>query len=430
MVREGLIPELDFKSNNCKRYHKTFWQKSTLFYIFLTFPFVFGGIFYIFAFRNYSQHPSPITQQPMAGIYAHIPFCKSRCIYCGFYSSTLLSMQDDYVDAMLRELDSRKDYLVGEPVTTIYIGGGTPSMLSTKNLSRLCQRLKEFANGTLEEFTVECNPDDVTPELASLLFSLGVNRVSMGAQTFSDERLAFIHRRHKAHQVKEAVENLRNAGIRNISIDLMFGFPDETVENWKCDIEQALSLGVQHISAYSLMYEEGTALYKLLEEGKIKEISEEASLEMYETLITLLTQAGYEHYEISNFALPGYRSKHNSSYWKRVPYLGIGAAAHSYNLTSRQWNISNVKLYIEGNNIVEDCELLDSTEQYNDLITTALRTREGIDLGSLSETDILFLTKAASKSIEQGNLIIENNHLHLTRKGIFISDAIMVELIK
>ena len=366
----------------------------------------------------------------MAGIYAHIPFCKSRCIYCGFYSSTLLSLQDDYVDAMLRELDNRKNYLAGEPVTTIYIGGGTPSMLSANNLSRLCKRLKDYAGESLEEYTVECNPDDITPELASLLYSLGVNRVSMGAQTFSDERLAFIHRRHKAHQVKEAVENLWNAGIKNISIDLMFGFPDETAENWKCDIEQALSLGVQHISAYSLMYEEGTTLYKLLEEGKIKEISEEVSLEMYETLITLLTQAGYEHYEISNFALPGYRSKHNSSYWKRVPYLGIGAAAHSYNLTSRQWNVSDVKLYIKGNNIVEDCELLDSTEQYNDLITTALRTREGIDLGSLSETDKHFLIKAASKSIERGNLIIENNHLHLTRKGLFISDAVMVELIK
>ena len=366
----------------------------------------------------------------MSGIYAHIPFCKSRCIYCGFYSTTLLSLQDEYVDAMLRELDNRRDYLPDEPVTTIYIGGGTPSMLSSHNLSRLCLSLKDFAGESLEEFTIECNPDDITPELASLLYSLGVNRVSMGAQTFSDERLAFIHRRHKAHQVKEAVENLRNAGIRNISIDLMFGFPYETVENWKCDIEQALSLGVQHISAYSLMYEEGTPLYKILEEGKIKEISEDVSLEMYETLITLLTQAGYEHYEISNFALSGYRSKHNSSYWKRVPYLGIGAAAHSYNLTSRQWNASDVKLYIKGDNIIEGCELLDSTEQYNDLITTALRTRDGIDLDSLSETDKLFLTKAASKSIEQGNLIIENNHLHLTRKGLFISDAVMVELIR
>jgi oxygen-independent coproporphyrinogen-3 oxidase len=331
---------------------------------------------------------------------------------------------------MLRELDNRKDYLPDEPVTTIYIGGGTPSMLSSHNLSRLCFSLKDFAGESLEEFTVECNPDDITPELASLLYSLGVNRVSMGAQTFSDERLAFIHRRHKAYQVKEAVENLRNVGIRNISIDLMFGFPDETVDNWKCDIEQALSLGVQHISAYSLMYEEGTPLYKLLEEGKIKEISEDVSLEMYETLITLLTQAGYEHYEISNFALLGYRSKHNSSYWKRVPYLGIGAAAHSYNLTSRQWNVSDVKLYIKGDNIIEDCELLDNIEQYNDLITTALRTREGIDIDSLSETDKLFLTKAANKSIEQGNLIIENNHLHLTRKGLFISDAVMVELIR
>lgn len=388
----------------------------------MTFPFAFDGKYVYLHFYNY--------ELSMSGIYAHIPFCKSRCIYCGFYSTTLLSLQDEYVDAMLRELDNRKDYLPDEPVTTIYIGGGTPSMLSSHNLSRLCLSLKDFAGESLEEFTVECNPDDITPELASLLYSLGVNRVSMGAQTFSDERLAFIHRRHKAYQVKEAVENLRNAGIRNISIDLMFGFPDETVENWKSDIEQALSLGVQHISAYSLMYEEGTPLYKLLEEGKIKEISEEVSLEMYETLITLLTQAGYEHYEISNFALPGYRSKHNSSYWKRVPYLGIGAAAHSYNLTSRQWNVSDVKLYTKGDNITEDCELLDNIEQYNDLITTALRTREGIDIDSLSETDKLFLTKAANKSIEQGNLIIENNHLHLTRKGLFISDAVMVELIR
>ena len=366
----------------------------------------------------------------MSGIYAHIPFCKSRCIYCGFYSTTLLSLQDEYVDAMLRELDNRKDYLSGEPVTTLYIGGGTPSMLSEHNLSRLCQHLKAFAYGTLEEFTVECNPDDVTPGLASLLHSLGVNRVSMGAQTFSDERLAFIHRRHNAHQVREAVENLRNAGIKNISIDLMFGFPDETVENWKNDIEQALSLGVQHISAYSLMYEEGTPLYKLLEDGKIKEISEDVSFEMYETLITLLTKAGYEHYEISNFALPGYCSKHNSSYWKRISYLGIGAAAHSYNLISRQWNVSNVKLYIKGDNIVEDCELLDSTEQFNDIVTTALRTSDGIDLGSLSESDREYILKASAKSIEQGSLTIENNHLHLTRKGLFISDAVMVELIK
>lgn len=303
-------------------------------------------------------------------------------------------------------------------------------MLSRDNLVRLCKHLKDFAGDTVEEFTVECNPDDVTPELATLLYNNGVNRASMGAQTFSDERLAFIHRRHKAHQVKEAVENLRKAGIENISIDLMFGFPDETVENWKCDIEQALSLGVQHISAYSLMYEEGTPLYKLLEDGKIKEISEDTSLEMYETLITLLTNAGYEHYEISNFALPGYRSKHNSSYWKRVPYLGIGAAAHSYNLTSRQWNVSDVKLYTKGDNIIENCELLDNTEQYNDLITTALRTCEGIDLDILSEDDKEYLLKSAKKSIKQGNLTIDNNHLHLTRKGIFISDAVMVELIK
>ena len=388
----------------------------------MTFPFAFNGKYVYLHFYNY--------ELSMSGIYAHIPFCKSRCIYCGFYSTTLLSLQDEYVDAMLHELDNRRDYLADEPVTTIYIGGGTPSMLSSHNLSRLCNSLKEFAGNSLEEFTVECNPDDVTPELASLLYSLGVNRVSMGAQTFSDARLAFIHRRHKAYQVEEALNNLQNAGITNISIDLMFGFPDETVNNWKSDIEHALRLKVHHISAYSLMYEEGAPLYKLLESGKIKEISEETSLEMYETLINLLTAAGYEHYEISNFALPGYRSKHNSSYWKRIPYLGIGAAAHSYNLTSRQWNVSDVKLYIKGGNILEDCELLDSTEQFNDIVTTALRTSDGIDLASLSESDREYILKASAKSIEQGNLIIENNHLHLTRKGLFISDAVMVELIK
>lgn len=303
-------------------------------------------------------------------------------------------------------------------------------MLTADNLSRLCSTLTAYAGKTVEEFTVECNPDDVTPELAQQLTSYGVNRVSMGAQTFSDARLEFLHRRHKAYQVKDAVKNLRSAGIKNISIDLMFGFPDETVENWTADIDEALNLSVQHISAYSLMYEEGTSLYRLLSENKIKEISEETSLAMYETLIDKLGNAGYEHYEISNFALPGYRSRHNSSYWHRVPYLGLGAAAHSYNLTSRQWNVSDVNLYIEGCNVIEDKELLDENEQYNDLITTAMRTKEGIDISKLTPSDKDYLLNASQAAISQGNLVIEDNHLHLTRKGIFISDAIMVDLIR
>ena len=395
----------------------------------MTFPFVFDGKYVYLHFYNH--------ELSMSGIYAHIPFCKSRCIYCGFYSTTLLSLQDDYVDAMLRELDNRRDYLPDEPVTTIYIGGGTPSMLSAHNLSRLCRQLKEYAGSSLQEFTVECNPDDITPQLASLLYSLGVNRVSMGAQTFSDERLAFIHRRHKAHQVKEAVENLRNAGITNISIDLMFGFHDETVENWKCDIEQALSLGVQHISAYSLMYEEGTPLYRLLENGKIKEINEELSLEMYDTLINLLSDAGYEHYEISNFALPGLYSRHNSSYWDGTPYLGLGAAAHSYDGEVRRCNIADLRGYMHhiiDQDVAYSEERLSPSEQYDETVMLALRTARGLDTSIIHHRfgqDIYdYLMLQARPHIAAGLLTAQAGWLRLTPEAVMVSDNIIIDLFR
>lgn len=389
-----------------------------------------------FAF-NSSNNNFIFSFPPMAGIYVHIPFCKSRCIYCGFYSTTLFDRQEEYVESLIKEMDDRKDYLGSEPVKTIYIGGGTPSLLKPSSLERLYTALQDRRHliYNIEEFTMECNPDDITGEYAGLIASLGINRVSMGAQTFCDERLAFLHRRHRAGDVGKAVETLRRNGIENISIDLMFGFPDESLSGWQSDIDEALSLGVQHISAYSLMYEEGTPLFRLLNDGKIREINEETSLRMYEMLIESLANHGFEHYEISNFALPGYRSKHNSSYWKQIPYLGIGASAHSYNIVSRQWNVADVKDYIRlinasSHEYIEETEHLTDTERYNDLITTALRTCDGIDTESLPRRHRDFILKASQKHIALGNLSLRNGIIRLTRQGLFISDSIMVDLIE
>lgn len=371
----------------------------------------------------------------MAGIYVHIPFCKSRCIYCGFYSTTLLHRQDEYVDAILKEMDQRQGYLRGEDISTIYIGGGTPSMLTNKNLQRLCAALTDYSGRNAEEFTVECNPDDVTDKLIEGLVEAGVNRVSMGTQTFSDKRLAFLRRRHRAEDAINAVSRLRHGGISNISIDLMFGFPNETMDDLRYDIDKALTLDVEHISAYSLMYEEGTPLYKMLEEKAVREIDEELSNAMYEELCSALGNAGYEHYEISNFARKGFRSLHNSSYWKAIPYLGLGAAAHSFDGDSRQWNVSDVDKYISSvlsstvDEQVEQVEILTDDEKYNDLIATALRTCDGIDLHGLKDKYRNHLLIASKDAIEKGWMVINDNHIHFTKEGINISDSIMVDLI-
>lgn len=385
----------------------------------------------------------------MAGIYIHIPFCESRCIYCDFYSTTSLKWKDDYVDALCKEMELRPAIqALGDnyPIETIYLGGGTPSQLSDGHLQQIFTKLKETYGDLFSknmEITMECNPDDVTPDFCKTLGKLPVNRVSMGAQTFSDQRLQFLRRRHNTTEVKEAVSLLRKTGIENISIDLMFGFPKENIEDWKYDILQALQLGVEHISAYSLMYEEGTPLYKMLEQGKIEEIDEELSRNMYDTLIDMLTLSGYEHYEISNFAKPGYCSRHNSSYWNETPYIGLGAAAHSYRRASNQsgkmevtrsWNINNIQQYINSIHqgiLPSEKENLDLTTRYNDLITTALRTSNGIDLKKtekeFGKSYLEKLLHEANSKIQRGLMKIDNKNyrLSLTRKGIYISDDIM-----
>ena len=374
----------------------------------------------------------------MAGLYIHIPFCKSRCIYCGFYSTTRLEMQDRYTDALCSEMALRTSTDV---IETVYIGGGTPSQLSAHNLNRLLLYInKVYKVAADAEITIECNPDNVTPQLSMLLQSLGVNRVSMGAQTFSDQRLRFLHRRHTAAQVAKAVNMLRQADINNISIDLMFGFPGETVEEWLADIDAALALQVEHLSAYCLMYEEGTPLYK--HKPTRTDADEERERNMYELLIDRLTAAGFEHYEISNFArrkagdnplAPSpFRSRHNSAYWQGIPYIGIGAAAHSYNITSRSWNKSNLLDYInsiEHHLLPSESETLDAATRYNDLVTTAMRTVEGINIDTLEPQMAAYLLENAQRSINQHLLELNNGHLHLTRQGLFVSDNVMSDLI-
>ena len=308
----------------------------------------------------------------MAGLYIHIPFCESRCIYCGFYSTTSLKLRDDYVDALCREMQMRPSKAAlgnDEPIETIYLGGGTPSQLKGSQLNQIFSAIRK--NYTLTEnieITMECNPDDVTGDFCETLKQLPVNRISMGAQTFSNERLRFLHRRHNAREVDEAITRLRNIGIRNISIDLMFGFPEE----------------------------------------------------------------GYEHYEISNFARPGFRSRHNSSYWHEVPYIGIGAAAHSYNRKQRSWNIENIQTYIRSISegiLPSESEQLDITTRYNDLITTALRTSDGIDLMKMEQefgkelADRLL--QEAQPHISRRLMKIKDGRLSLTREGLYISDDVM-----
>ncbi len=367
---------------------------------------------------------------PMAGIYVHIPFCRSRCVYCAFCSTVNLSLRERYTEAVVREYAMRSGYLSGETVETVYIGGGTPSLLSPRDMEKLFAALPPRAS--LIETTMECNPDDVTPGFVSLIRSLGVNRVSMGVQTLTDDRLRVLHRRHTAAGAYAAVECLRHGGIGNISIDLMFGFPGHTVRECLGDVNRAAGLGVEHISAYGLSYEKGTPLYGMLQRGIVKETGEEASRAMYYALVDRLAALGYMQYEISNFCRQGSRSLHNSNYWRGVPYLGLGASAHSFDRASRQWNTSDVELYI--NSVKSGClpferEQLTPDTAYNDMIVTALRTAEGISLEDPFHNKS-FLLESAQPLIARGLLSADNRRLRLTRKGLYISDSIMAELIK
>lgn len=372
----------------------------------------------------------------MAGIYIHIPFCKTRCIYCDFYSTTRSDLKECYIRALCRELRIRKDYLEGATIETIYFGGGTPSQLDEEDFRQVFATIEEvYGMEHCKEITLEANPDDLTEEYVTRLHRLPFNRISMGIQTFDDVTLKLLNRRHNAMQAIEAVDRCRRAGFENISIDLIYGLPGETDERWERDLKQAVSLNVEHISAYHLTYEEGTRIYELLQAHRIREVDEESSVRFFSVLIDTLDAAGYEHYEISNFCRPGKYSRHNTSYWKGIPYLGCGPAAHSFNTHTREWNVASLEEYMQGIETDRrkfETEYRDKTTCYNECIMTCIRTLWGI---SLKYIEMEFGTEMwkycmdmATPYLESGKLKIQDNHLCLTREGIFISDGIISDL--
>ena len=339
--------------------------------------------------------------------------------------------------ALCRELRQRKDYLKGEVVNTVYLGGGTPSLLQRAELEQLFGEIgKVYGLGTCEEITLEANPDDLTEHYVQMLTTLPINRLSIGIQTFNDDSLKLLNRRHTAEEAISAVKRCQDAGFQNISIDLIYGLPGETTAQWENDLEQAVALGVQHISAYSLTYEEGTALWKLREKQQVQEVDEEQSLLFFKMLMDALKTAGFEHYEISNFCLPGYHSRHNSSYWKGISYLGCGASAHSYDGSSRQWNVANLEQYLQGiaeGKPVFEREVLDLTTRYNEIVMTGLRTAKGIDLQELKdkfgERLYRYLLEMARPCLQRAFLTQTENRLHFTESGLFISDSIISDLL-
>ena len=372
----------------------------------------------------------------MAGIYIHIPFCKRRCIYCDFFSTTQSEKKPTYVRALCQELYLRKDYLEGEEIETIYLGGGTPSQLSQEELEAIFRTIYNIykVKGNAE-ITLEANPDDLTPEYVAMLRQLPINRISMGIQTFHEETLKLLHRRHTVTQAIEAFRRCREAGFQNISIDLMYGLPGETLASWKQDLQQAINLHPEHISAYHLIYEEDTTLWKLREQHQVEEADEDLSVSLFSTLIDELTKAGYQHYEISNFCLPDLHSRHNSSYWTGKKYLGCGPSAHSYNGTSRQWNVASLEKYIKGIELGKpdyDIEELDLYTRYNDFVLTSIRTCWGMPLTHLRTTFgeelYNYCLRMAKPHIREGVLEIREGVLKLTRRGIFVSDGIMSDL--
>lgn len=372
----------------------------------------------------------------MAGIYLHIPFCKSRCIYCDFYTTTDAHLQDSYLEALMQELKLRKEYL-RDSIKTIYIGGGTPSLLSANQLEKLFHTLSsEYDLTAVKEITLEANPDDLSHTYLKSLQHLPINRLSIGIQSFNDKQLKALNRRHSAKQAIEAVQRSQDSGFQNISIDLIYGLPNETIQEWEKDLEQAIALNIQHLSAYHLIYEKDTPLFRLLQEEKVQEIDEDLSVHFFSLLIDRLKEAGFEHYEISNFCKKGFRSLHNSSYWDGSQYMGCGPSAHSYNGISREWNISSLPEYIKGmqsDHRIFEQEDLDLPTQYNDYIITSLRRCEGIDLkyvkkvfGEKLYQHCLFF---AQPHINSQTLELKNDNLKLTHPGIFLSDGIMSDLL-
>ena len=378
----------------------------------------------------------------MSGVYVHIPFCKSRCKYCDFYSTTQLARRQEYITAIIEEAhcELRITHCAFCDVETIYIGGGTPSLLDIEDLQRL---LEALPIADAREVTMEANPGDITREKAKAWRAMGVNRLSIGIQSFNDDMLRLIGRRHTAAQAREAVRIAREEGFDNISADLMYGLPwgikneelkmkngklrkaNNAVELLRNDVEELLLLNVEHISTYCLSYEEGTVMTQMLERGEIEEVDEDTENRMFDYIVARLTQAGYEHYEVSNFARPGRRSRHNSNYWNDTPYIGLGASAHSYDGVHRYWNPSDIDLYIRGalaHDLQREQETLTDEQRHTERVMLGLRTAEGIALSDVDEAK-------AIPYLRRGLLRQKGNRLMATTEGYHILNRIIEDLI-
>lgn len=371
----------------------------------------------------------------MSGIYLHIPFCRKRCHYCDFFKSTDLSQKARLLDGLKKELETRASEFSSEEINTIYFGGGTPSVLLNDELKDLLDIIQQhYKVAENAEITLEANPDDLTQAILSALRQIGFNRLSMGVQSFSESDLKLMNRRHGVMQAIQSVKWAKKAGFSNISIDLIYGLPNQTIEEWERNVRIAVELDVQHVSAYNLTYHEGTIFYEQLKKGILKELPDELSLQQFELLIRVLKEAGFEHYEISNFCKPGLYSQHNSSYWKSKKYLGIGPSAHSYDLTSRRWNVSSISKYLDGleNDLPYfESEILSEQDRYNDFIITGLRTIWGISEIYIQSTfSPLYFThflKFKEKYLRSGHLLSTFDKVCIGPEGLFISDKIMAD---
>ncbi len=371
----------------------------------------------------------------MPGIYIHIPFCAQACYYCDFHFSTNLKNKEKMVEMICRELRLRKEYLPAEEIRTVYFGGGTPSLLETEGLEKIMESIRrQHAVAANAEITLEANPDDLNREKLASLRKAGINRLSIGIQSFHDASLRYMNRAHQAHQAESAVLTAQEEGFDNISIDLIYGIPSPDHALWKSDLQKAVSLGVQHISSYCLTIEPGTVFGKRKEKGLLAPEDEEYNAQQFELLVETLEASGYEQYEVSNFARTGYLSKHNSNYWNGEYYLGVGPGAHSYDGFSRQYNLENNPRYIaalEAGNIPFTREVLDAKTMANEYIMTRLRTKWGIDCSVLeSKFGIAFgnIEQMIEKYKNLGFILQEDTVLKLTKKGLLFADKITEDL--
>lgn len=372
----------------------------------------------------------------MAGIYIHVPFCHRKCSYCDFYSVGKSKLNDNFSELIVRELNLRKAYLPTNQIETIYFGGGTPSLLSADQIVEIISGIKEnYSVCSDSEITLEANPDDLTIELLNGYKQAGVNRVSIGVQSFDDNELEFLGRRHNAQRAQDSVNLIYQSGISNVSLDLIYGLPNSSIHSWEYSLKKAIELDVQHLSCYHLTYEESTPLTRKLHKGLFHSVEEELSIRQFDLLRQITQENGYLHYEISNFAKEGFISKHNSSYWQEIPYLGVGPSAHSFNIETRQWNPASIEEWANG--IKESkpsfqLEEIDETSRFNEFLLTRLRTIWGVDLNfvanNFNEKHIKFLQAEMNKHIKQGNLVLNDGILKIPSQKYFISDKILEDL--